>query len=75
MVIQHVWVLPIGFVLESWCDSLLKEVVNSIGSFVSLDGDPWLNPNKRMGNVLIKIELRRDLLVEIDVECGNYSFT
>jgi hypothetical protein len=61
--------------MEVWCERSLDIVANTIRRFVAFNGVPLLVSNKRRDKVLVEMDLRRGLLVEVDIEWGDRSFT
>jgi hypothetical protein len=65
---RHLWVLLPGLPLHLWNAAPMEAIGNSLGSFVSLDDSVMSAPSRKMGKILVEIDIHIGLpkIMEID---------
>jgi hypothetical protein len=64
---RHLWVLLPGLPLHLWNDESLKAIGNSIGQFISLDTQSQKSPSRKMGKILVAIDITAGLPAKLDI--------
>jgi hypothetical protein len=68
---HHIWVLLSGFPLAFWNLEAFKEIGNSIGKFMYVDPQHLTGLDRRVGKLLVELDLKFGLPAEVDIEwCG-----
>jgi hypothetical protein len=64
----HLWVLLPGLPLHLWNAVAMEAIGKSLGSFVSLDDSVMSAPSRKMGKILVEIDIHEGLpeIMEID---------
>jgi hypothetical protein len=58
---RHLWVLLPGFPLHLWNAAAMEVIGNSLGSFISLDASTLLAPSRKMGKILVEMDVHSGL--------------
>jgi hypothetical protein len=71
---RHLWVLLPGLPLHLWTVAAMEAIGNSLGSFVSLDDSVMKAPSRKMGKILVEINIHEGLpeVMEIDWRGRRY---
>jgi hypothetical protein len=66
---NHLWVLLPGLPLHFWNEGALKDVGNALGQFISLDNSILLDSSRKVGKILVEIDIHEGLPKVLDIEC------
>jgi hypothetical protein len=72
---RHLWILLPALPLQFWNKAALEAIGNSLGSFLSVDNSSLLNPSRKIGKVLVEMNIHGGLpeLLEIEWRGKRYS--
>jgi hypothetical protein len=65
---RHLWVLLLGLPLQLWNAGALEAIGNSLGSFISLGESVLSAPNRKMGKILVEMDIHGGLPKIIEIE-------
>jgi hypothetical protein len=65
---SHLWVLLPALPLHFWNEGALMVVGNSLGRFISLDTMTMESPARKVGRILVEIDIHEGLMEMIDIE-------
>jgi hypothetical protein len=68
---QKIWVMLPKSLIELWCRKIMEGIGNFLGNFITLEYKWWNNEDYRVFKLLVEMDLREGLLVEIDIEWGS----
>jgi hypothetical protein len=64
---RHLWVLLPGLPLHLWNEDSLREIGNSIGQFISLDSQAKMSSSRKMGKILVAVDITAGLPAKLDI--------
>ena len=73
-IIQHHWVLLIGFCIELQQSKVFQMVGNQLGKSIFFDEIRLRSNNKKMVVLLIELDISKGLISELEIVCGDFSF-
>jgi hypothetical protein len=65
---RHVWVLLPGLPLHLWNEGALQAIGNSLGNFISVDKSSLFVASRKVGKVLVEMDIHFGLLEFIEIE-------
>ena len=68
---QHLWILMTRLPLEYQNEEVLSSIGNCIRKFLALEENLWDLVNKKLARVLVEVDLRHGLPVELEVKRGK----
>jgi hypothetical protein len=66
--VRHLWVLLSGLPLHLWNEGALRAIGDALGHFITLDHSTLENYVRKVGRILVEIDLHGGLLEAIDIE-------
>jgi hypothetical protein len=66
--LRHLWVLLPALPLFLWNEGALKSIGNALGHFISLDYLSLAAPERKMGRILVEIDIHEGLPEVLDIE-------
>jgi hypothetical protein len=71
---RHLWVLMPSCPLVFWILEAFKEIGNAIGKFVYIDPQLLTGSDRRVGRLLVEVDIFGGLMEEIDIEWHGGRF-
>jgi hypothetical protein len=65
---RHLWVLLPGLPIHFWNEGALKAIGNALGKFISLDHSSLQNTSRKLGRILVEVDLHEGLPEVMDIE-------
>jgi hypothetical protein len=65
---RHLWVLLPGLPLYLWNEGALRAIGNSLGKFISLDSKFQSDPGRKIGKVLVEMDIYSGLPETLEIE-------
>jgi hypothetical protein len=66
--LRHLWVLLPGLSLHFWHEGALKAIGNALGHFITLDPSSLTSPLRKIGRVLVEIDIHEGLPEVLDID-------
>jgi hypothetical protein len=66
--LRHLWVLLPGLPLHLWNEGALRAIGNALGKFITLDSQSLNSPLRKMGRVLVEIDITAGLPEKLEIE-------
>jgi hypothetical protein len=66
--LRHLWVLLPGLPLHLWNEGALTAIGNSLGTFIALDTQLLSGPLRKMGRVLVEIDITSGLPETLEID-------
>jgi len=71
--LRHLWVLLPRLPIHLWNEGALKAIENALGRFISLDNSSLQNTSRKMGRILVEVDIHEGLPEVMDIEwCGHH---
>jgi hypothetical protein len=64
----HLWVLLPGLPLYLWNEGALRAIGDNLGKFISLESKCFTNPERKLGSILVEMDIHCGLPESIDIE-------
>ena len=64
---RHLWVLLLGLPLHFWNAKALEAIRNYLGKFIMVDDEALLASDKKIGRVLVEIDIHAGLLESLEI--------
>jgi hypothetical protein len=71
----HLWVLLPGFPLQLWNEKALEAIGNKLGRYISLDEYSLRAPDRRLGKVLVEVDIHSGLLESLEINWRGHTVT
>jgi hypothetical protein len=73
---RHIWVLLPGLPLHLWNDAAFRAIGGSLGRFIALDPQTLAGPSRRIGRVLVELDISSGLpaILANRLEREDFSF-
>jgi hypothetical protein len=65
--LRHLWVLLPGLPLHLWNEESLRAIGNALGRFISLDVQSLNSSSRKMGRILVEIDITAGLPEKLDI--------
>jgi hypothetical protein len=65
---RHLWVLLSGLSLHFWNEGAFKAIGNTLGHFIALDSSTFSNPSRKIGRILVEIDIHEGLPKVLDID-------
>jgi len=65
---RHFWVLLSGLPIHFWNEGALKAIGDSLGHFISLAESALRNADRKVGQILVEIDIHGGLHELLDIE-------
>jgi hypothetical protein len=65
---RHMWVLLPGLPIHLWNKGALKAIGDALGRFITLDEASLTNPTRKVGWILVEIDIHDGLLELLDID-------
>ena len=72
---MHLWVLLPSLPFPLWNHSLLEGISNTIGWFITVEEDFMLTFDKRMGKILVEMDISEGLPTKVEILCQEHLFS
>jgi hypothetical protein len=66
--LRHLWVLLLGLPLHLWNEEALRAIGNALGKFITLDSQSLNIPLRKMGRVLVEMDITSGLPEKLEIE-------
>lgn len=70
---RHLWVLVPGLPLNLWNEKALTAIGNALGRFIKVDEHALSAPERRMGKILVAVDIHSGLLETIDIQWRGHT--
>jgi hypothetical protein len=65
---RHLWVLLPRLPIHFWTEGAMKAIGNALGRFISLDNSSLQNSSRKLGRILVEIDIHEGLPKILDIE-------
>ena len=65
---RHMWVLLLGLPFVFWNKEVVVAIGNYIGRFLYLEEHMLFGVDKRVGRIVVEIDMQKGLLEKIDID-------
>jgi hypothetical protein len=72
---KHLWVLLSGLPLNLWNTKALMAIGNALGRFICVDEQSPCAPNRKLGRILVEIDIHSGLLETLDIQWRDQFFS
>ena len=66
--LHHMWVLLLGLPMNMWNEGSLRAIGDALGRFITLDYMTLENSARKVGRILVEVDIHGVLLEVLDIE-------
>jgi hypothetical protein len=65
---RHLWVLLPGLPIHLWNEGALQAISDAMGKFIALDNQTLVTPSRKVGRILVELDIHCGLPEVLDIE-------